>query len=376
VVKWIAGGLAGLAVLVALAVFVLTTLIDANRFKGTVERLVQETSGQPFHIDGNLDITWYPWLALEIGAARLGNEPALVQWKSVSVGARLIPLIRGQLVVSRIRVDGLQAHLIRGADGHGNWEPLIVAHARSRPAKSAPQIAGLEVRNGTIEYIDPKRAAPVLLTDWKLDTGAWQSDKPLPLETTFKLQGGAPSAETVTASTRAKGTLKSTAPLRANGELSIRTSSLRQLLDQLAIGGPRPRDSQALRRLELDAEWAFAGGAFTMKPISARIDDTAFHGEVRREKEQGAILHVELRGDRIALDRYVRIESSSNEPFELPATELKALRVAGMLSFAEARIGGATVRNARIRLETSEEPTTGSASGMTRIEPAAVTPPT
>lgn len=356
--KWIGGGVAALAVLLMLAVFVLTTLIDANRFKGRIERLVQDASGQPFRITGDLDIAWYPWLALKMGEARLGGEPALVQWKSASVGARLIPLIRGKLEVSRVRVDGLHARLVRGVDGRGNWEPLLEARARSSSSKSPPQVAGFEIRNGTIEYVDASRPVPILLADWKLDTGAWAAGKPLSVETSFKLQSGANAAKAVSAVTQASGVLESAEPLSARGKVSIQTTSLRDLLDQLAIAGPRPRDEQALRRLTVDAQWALADGAFEMKPVAARIDDTIFKGEVTRPNGAGSVLRFELNGDRIALDRYVQIEKTSTEPFELPTAELKALRVAGVLSFAQAQIGGATVRNARIRLETDAEPPT------------------
>ena len=353
-VKWIAGSVAALAVLLMLAVFVLTTLIDANRFKGRVEQLVKAGTGQPFRIEGDLDIAWYPWLSLRMGAARLGDEPALVQWKSASVGARLIPLIRGQLEVSRVRFDGLHARLVRGADGHGNWEPLIEARARSGSSKSSPQVAGFEIRNGTIEYVDAARPAPVLLKDWKLDTGAWESGRPLSVDTSFRLESGAnPTA--VPAITQASGMLESTEPLRARGKVSIQTASLRELLDQLAVAGPRPRDVQALRRLSVDAHWTLVDGAFEMKPIAARIDDTSFTGELRRPKGAASILRFELNGDRIALDRYVKIEKTSTEPFELPTAGLKGLRVAGVLSFAEAQMGGATARNVRIRLETDEQ---------------------
>jgi AsmA protein len=356
--KWIAGSLAALAALLVLAVFVLTALIDANRFKGRVERLVQETSGQPFRIDGDLDITWYPWLALRMGQARLGGGTAsapLIEWRSASVGARLIPLIRGRLEVSRVRFDGLHAHLVRGADGHGNWEPLLEARAGADSTRSPPQVAGFEIRNGTIEYVDASRSSPIVLTDWKLDAGAWQPGKPLAVETSFKLQGGAVSGEAVPAVVKTSGTVASTQPLQATGELSIQTASLRTLLDQLAIAGPRPSDPQVLRPLKVDAQWALADGAFVMKPIAAQLDDTAFHGQVSRPQGANPILRFDLVGDRIALDRYVQIEKTSAEPFELPTAELKALRITGVLSFAEARVGGATVRNARIRLETDEQ---------------------
>jgi hypothetical protein len=153
------------------------------------------------------------------------------------------------------------------------------------------------------------------------------------------------------ASIGGQAVLESTEPMRASGDLKIQTTSLRALLAALAVGGPRPLDEKALGALTLNTQWAVRDGAFAAKPIRLQLDATTFEGEMTRPAGTDAILNFQLNGDRIALDRYVRLEDTNSEPFELTAA-LKALRVAGVLSFSEALIADAKVKNARIRLET------------------------
>ncbi len=377
--KWVGIALAALLLLAVMLVLVVTLVVDPNRFKGRIERLVSETSGQPFVIRGDLDIAWFPWLALRMGEAQLGAP--LVQWRSASFGAKLIPLLKGQLIVSRVRLEGLRLHLERGADGRSNWDSLLEQDrdAGSRSGAS-PEIAGLEIREGELQYADGASGTRVSLSDWQLDVGAWKQGEPFSLSTRFKLRYGdasnpfvpvdaefprivlkqGPLAVSIpgmslriaNASLRGGASLEASPHSRGQGAFVLETSSLRELLGSLAIGGPRPRDTDTLKAVSFDTQWALIDGALALKPIRLRLDDTRFEGEAVRPAGDDSILRFELRGDRIALDRYVELEDTSTEPFELPVAALRELRVAGVLSFAEARMAGATIKNARIRLET------------------------
>src|SRR3569833_2907799 len=124
--KWAAWTVSGLFGLIVLALATLTLFIDPNRYRGQIEAAVRDATGRAFYIKGDLDIGWFPWLALRTGRAELGNPrgvagPPLAQWESARVGVRLLPLIHGELVIDRIRFQGLKVHLSRDAEGHANW---------------------------------------------------------------------------------------------------------------------------------------------------------------------------------------------------------------------------------------------------------------
>ena len=67
IAKWTAIIVGGTLLLLVAAVFVITSVIDPNRYRGKIEGIVADLAGRPFFIEGNLDITWYPWLGVRMG---------------------------------------------------------------------------------------------------------------------------------------------------------------------------------------------------------------------------------------------------------------------------------------------------------------------
>jgi hypothetical protein len=61
-----------------------------------------------------------------------------------------------------------------------------------------------------------------------------------------------------------------------------------------------------------------------------------------------------LHGDKIGLSRYVSIEDTSKEPFELPVAALRAMKVQGELTFDQAWLADAQMKNVRLRLELAD----------------------
>ena len=343
IVRWLVGIMAGVILLVVAAVVIVTVFVDPNRFKGRIERMVQDATGQPFAIRGDLDIAWYPWLALQMGPAQVGADPALAQWQSAQVGVKLIPLMQGRLIVSTVRLDGLKLHLQHAADGQSNWQTLLAKKAASGTGRPPPEIDGIEIRNGAVEYADAQSGMRITLSALQLDMSEWKPGKPVTAQTQFKLPSGAQFNISLN--------LNGMEPLRAQGALSVETTSLRNLLSDLNVAGPRPRDSTTLSAFKLKTQWTASAGAIAAKPIELQLDQTNFTGELIRTSGPNAILTFSLKGDRIALDRYTDLDDTDSAPFELPTEALRALRAQGVLSFNEAQLAGAQMKNVRLRLE-------------------------
>lgn len=197
--RWILAIVAALVLLAVLTVLAVTMFVNPNRFRGEIEAAVKRATGQPFRIVGNLEISWYPWLALRMGPAQFGKpagatEPPIVEWQAARVGAKLIPLTQGQLIIDRVRLEGAKFHLVRRADGSSNWDDVIdsiKAHAREKPPSTAPentpgpQIAGFEVRDGALDYADLAKQRHFAIGDWQLSVGEWRAGATFPVETQF-----------------------------------------------------------------------------------------------------------------------------------------------------------------------------------------------
>ncbi|GAC1453234.1 MAG: AsmA family protein [Steroidobacteraceae bacterium] len=154
--------LGGLLALVALLLFAVRLFVNPNDFKGRIAQTVRSSTGRELLLPGDLKLAVFPWVALELGPASLGNpagfssEPfAAVRHAAVRV--KLLPLLRRQLQIGRVEFDGLDVRLYKNAHGKGNWEGFGGQGATpGSPAPAAgaalPDLAGLVIRDSRLSY--------------------------------------------------------------------------------------------------------------------------------------------------------------------------------------------------------------------------------
>ena len=210
-----AAGLTLLILVLALGVFLFT--FDANRFRPQIVELVEQQTGRDFRL-GEISLTLWPSLGLDLHQAVLGNAPGfgkapLARIERIHLKVALLPLLRRELKVDTILLDGLQLELARRADGRSNWAGLAggkdaarAALARERktpPAETqgkAPQAAtaataplhievnGLEIRNTRIHYRDASAGTDLVLDPFELETGALVPGQPMPVRARLHLK--------------------------------------------------------------------------------------------------------------------------------------------------------------------------------------------
>jgi AsmA protein len=373
---------AGVIFFLVATVLVVTMVVDPNRYRAPMEAAVRDASGRDFKLEGDIEIAWVPWLALETGKAHLGNPegfdaPPLLAWDSARVGVRMWPLIKGDLVVDRVRFDGLRIHLHVAKDGRANWQGFGTQRgAGDARAPFIPRNAGLELRNAALDYVDERSGARRSITDWNLDVGAYDSGEPVAVESDFRYRGlpvefsedellldldkqrvAAPDWSLRIGEARASGSLQSGDGLQGlSGEVRAQMPSLRALIAGLGAEVPRTRDANAIGAVSLAATWRAEGGSVRVQPIVIKVDDTSITGSLTSTGEN-PMWTFELRGDRIDLDRYLEPDDVKGEPFELPTAALKAANVRGTLRFDTARLAGVEAKDVTLRVVT-EEPST------------------
>lgn len=409
IAKWTAIILGGIVLLLIATAFVLTSVIDPNRYRGKIEAIVADLTGKPFVIEGDLAITWYPWLGIRTGPAHLDN-PAIVEWQSINVAAKLWPLLHGEVVADRIRLQSPHIHLRRDAQGHGNWESLgggsrtgaaespgegstpnaegsqasSTTTAAARPAKpSRPvQIAGIEIRDGTVDYVDEASGQQATLANVDLDVGEWRADHPLPVHTRFlahtqslppdgvrveldapelairptPLAVSAPKLTLKVANAQAMGdvSFEQDTHVRAHGTVTLHSPSLRELATALALNQTLPHDPTTLGPLQLTTTWSYNDGAITAKPLALKLDEVSFSGWLQRTASSKPMWSFELHGDRIDLSRYVNVDSKNKKPFELPTDALRTINANGSVIFDQLVFADTHMTDVRLTLQTPE----------------------
>lgn len=409
--KWLAIGLGGLIALLLLAAFVLTQFVDPNAFRGPIERRVTEATGRAFHLEGDIELAFFPWLSLTTGAAAIASPPGFpaprfLNWREAHVGVRLVPLLRGELIVDRVRLTGLDAHFVKAADGRVNWE-FGGGAGEDEASRPLPEIAGIELRDSRIAWDDEAGGTHLRFDALQLAIGPVREGAPMRVRAAAAVsKRGLAERATVTvatvvtlgpsaalADTRIGGRLldgrfatdgvpwrfaapeirydpasgaltvpgweigfakaevrgATTATLgaapSATATLSLAPVSLRDTLAAAGITLPPTRDPTAYTTVQIGAGLRVFGYSLQVDPLDIVLDDTHVTGRVTREE---GVIHFALHGDRMDLARYLEPADAPGKPFVFPAAALKALRAEGTLDLDEATLDGVTMKGVRL----------------------------
>src|SRR6266850_8050779 len=177
--------LGGVVALVAAGIVVFALTFDPNRYKDDIERIAKERTGRTLKLQGELKLAVFPSLGAGVGGVTLserGSGREFLRLESAHASVKLLPLLRGQVIVDAVRVSGLKAQIVRNKDGTYNFSDLLEGKAEKPAAKPAPEkkgksapvkfdIAGITVDRASILYRDMSSGQEISLTDVKLHTG-------------------------------------------------------------------------------------------------------------------------------------------------------------------------------------------------------------
>ena len=194
-VKIIAAIIGVVVVLVVLAAIVLPLIIDPNDYRDQIETTVEDQTGRQMAIEGDLTLSVFPWLGVDIGRVRLGNpegfgDEPFAAVESAGVGVKLLPLLARRLEVSTVRLEGLRLNLERLADGRTNWEDLAGEpgpEAAEPPAEEGPVftfagVGGLRLTDALVRLTDRGTDEVVDIAIPSLSTGELAPGSTFPIE--------------------------------------------------------------------------------------------------------------------------------------------------------------------------------------------------
>jgi AsmA protein len=202
-VKILAGLVGGIIVLIIAGLFAVWLLVNPNDYKARIAQAVKESTGRELVLKGDLKLSVFPWVALGLGPASLGNPPGFgdapfLAFNHAAVRVKLWPLLAKRLEIDRVELDGLDLRLLKNAQGVANWENF---GPTARPATNeegglsggVPQLAGLRVTNGRVSY------QGWVIEKLNLETGAFGGEGVTPISMNFDANRGVPG-ESVTLS--------------------------------------------------------------------------------------------------------------------------------------------------------------------------------
>lgn len=196
--------------LVVVAAIVLPLVVDPNDFKPQIVSAVQEKTGRKLEIDGDIGLSVFPWLGLELGTVRLGNAagfdaPYMVSMDSAQVRVKLLPLLKKQLEVDTVTLAGLKLNLAKDTAGRTNWADLQgEAAPEAKPEAAgeggAPElgslaVGGIAVTGASLLWDDRSSGARYAIEDLALTTGEIAAGEAFDLDLRFRVQASEPAMD-------------------------------------------------------------------------------------------------------------------------------------------------------------------------------------
>lgn len=412
VLKFVAIGFGGIVALLVVVLLAARLLIDPNDYKDRIAKAVEASTGRELALAGDIRLSVFPWVALELGPASLGNPPGFgaepfAAVRHAALRVRLLPLLRRQLQIGRLDIDGLDLRLQRNAAGQGNWQGFGAAAPSPAPAPgpgagALRELAGVAISDSRVSYqglalekvnlevgrVTPGEPAPVKLRfslaaapraislagqfeltpdvaksryrlarlqlGGSLSTGPGAAPVPWSFSTpelsvdAAQQTLHAPDFSAQLGAAHLTGSLEASRILDAPGvraAFKLAPLSPRELLAQFGVTLPRTRDPRALATLAASGNLAYGGNALRGSDLDVHLDDSALHGNAALTDLDTRAIGFDLALDRIDLDRYRSPEQAapSSQPAQLPGGALEGLLMNGTLTVGSATVAGVSL---------------------------------
>ncbi len=206
-VLWIVGGLLALLIAAAIA---LVTLVNPNDYKAQIVQVVKDKQQRTLVLEGDLSLTLFPRIGIALGKTSLSefqSQKIFARMESAKVSVAVLPLLRKQVQIARIELDGLEATLSRDKNGKTNLDDLLAkppGDDKKTVEDSAPKspddavaidIEGIRITRSQLHVRDAMTNTIATLRDIDLDSGRIANRTPSRIALRAKLVGEKPKGQ-------------------------------------------------------------------------------------------------------------------------------------------------------------------------------------
>ncbi len=279
-----------LAVAVVAAGIIAVVSIDPDDYKGWIASKFHERTGRTLSLDGDVAVTLYPWLGLEVNEAGMGNAPGFgdvpfLHVDHAKVRVKLLPLLRSRYEVDTVHVRGAVINLARDEQGVSNWDDLVggdapktedEAETGDAPGRGAPALplsaialGGVAVEDARIIWEDRQAAVRHDVSDLNVSTDALEYGKPIDLVLSFHGTSGEPAID---ASVNMKGVVTYETDGRQYGISPLEASA--RIVSRNVPGGETTATLSAGIGIDLDA------GTASVSDLRIDVLETSIEGRL------------------------------------------------------------------------------------------------
>ena len=205
-IKYSAYGVGGLMALILVGVGIFAATFNPNDYKALIIKTVQEKKQRTLTIDGDIKLAFWPKLGVDLGKVAISEHKGSKEFAGVDsakVFLAVMPLLKKELVVDTVKVDGVRANIVRFKDGTTNFDDLLSKdEEESQEVKF--DVDGVQVTNAAVTLTDEMGNRHFKFDNMQLTTGHIAKNEPIKLDASLHAVGDNPKMD---ANIQLKGTL-------------------------------------------------------------------------------------------------------------------------------------------------------------------------
>jgi len=197
--KILAGLVAVALLIVVILAVAVTVIIDPEDYRDAVVDAVADETGRTLRINTLPSLRLVPCCGIRLEQVHLSGPPGFpdtgfASLEHADIGLQLWPLLTEQaILIDRVRIDGLEVHLARTADGVVNWLPAGSVAGTAAPGSPDNEplempdfsIDGIAVSNSSVTWNDAASGAHYRLDGLSIETGPVTPGRPFALDARF-----------------------------------------------------------------------------------------------------------------------------------------------------------------------------------------------
>lgn len=199
----------GLLVLILIVIVAFALTFNPNEYKKEIITLFNENTGRQINIPGDISLSLFPWIGLELGKINISNakgfaKKPFAEMTHLQVRAKLWPLFQQRLEADTLVIEGLSLNLAINKHGKSNWQDFLqnkkvkTTTAKTTTKESAPDeashllaafaINGIKINKSQFTFHDQQHNQKTSIKNIHLELGQLRPNAAIPFSGQFEIQ--------------------------------------------------------------------------------------------------------------------------------------------------------------------------------------------
>ena len=178
-------------ILLIVAAYAAVQYVKSDSFKQDIVTQLKEETGRDLSIDGDLNLTVYPWAGVDINGIKLANakgfgDELFLKADKLAVRIKTMPLLKKRYELDTLKLYGAEINLARNKEGVSNWDDLMGDQSEQKESGEIPELSavilgGVDIKDAKLSWRDDSTGQNVSISNFNASTGELTFGDPIEL---------------------------------------------------------------------------------------------------------------------------------------------------------------------------------------------------